>query len=100
MNTNIAIKLSSGLLFGTLLTACVEDTGSATSSPNRANQDCLAAVAQTTGNSEVRILSSEPREANILVIVGVGPDEAPWQCITYGDGTTEGIMSLTNEGSL
>ena len=100
MNTNITLKLASGLLFGSLLTACVEDTGSATSPPNRANQDCLAAVAQTTGNSEVRILSSEPREANILVIVGVGPDAAPWQCITYGDGTTEGIMSLTNEGSL
>ena len=100
MNTNIALKLASGLLFGSLLTACVEDTGSATPPPNRANQDCLAAVAQTTGNSEVRILSSEPREANILVIVGVGPDAAPWQCITYGDGTTEGIMSLSNEGSL
>jgi len=97
---NTTLKLASSVLLGTLLTACVEDTGSATSSPNRANQDCLAAVAQPTGNGEVRIISSEAREANILVIVGVGPDAAPWQCITYGDGTTEGIMSLTNEGSL
>jgi hypothetical protein len=100
INMNITLKIASSVLLGTLLTGCVEDTGSATSSPNRANQDCLAAVAQTTGNSQVRILSSEAREANILVIVGVGPDAAPWQCITYGDGTTEGIMSLTNEGFL
>ena len=62
---NTTLKLASCVLFGTLLTACVEDTGSATSSPNPANQDCLAAVAQTTGNSQVRILSSEAREANI-----------------------------------
>lgn len=83
-----------------MLTACVEDTGYSSSAPSRANQDCLTAVAQTTGNSQVRVLSSEAREANIRVIVGVGPDAVPWQCITYGDGTTAGIMSLTNEGSL
>ncbi|WP_299356178.1 hypothetical protein [uncultured Shimia sp.] len=97
---NTTFKLASCVIFGTFLSACVEDTGSASSSPNRANQDCLAAVAETTGNSQVKVLSSEAREANILVIVGVGPDAAPWQCITYGDGTTEGIMSLTNEGTL
>lgn len=97
---NTALKLVPGLLLGTLLTACVEDTGSTSSSSSRANQDCLTAVAQATGNSQVRVLSSEAREANIRVIVGVGPDAAPWQCITYGDGTTEGIMSLTDEGFL
>ncbi|WP_261193824.1 MULTISPECIES: hypothetical protein [Rhodobacterales] len=100
INMNTTFRVVSGLLMGTLLTACVEDTGSTTSTPNRANQDCLTAVAQATGNSQVRVLSSEAREANIRVVVGVGPDAAPWQCITYGDGTTEGIMSLTNEGSL
>lgn len=97
---NRVLKLVPGLLLGTLLTACVEDTGSTSSTPSRANQDCLTAVAQATGNSQVSVLSSEAREANIRVIVGVGPDAAPWQCITYGDGTTEGIMSLTDEGSL
>jgi hypothetical protein len=99
-NVNKAQKLVPGLLLGTLLTACVEDSGSISATPSRANQDCLTAVAQATGNSQVRVLSSEAREANILVIVGVGPDAAPWQCITYGDGTTEGIMSLTDEGFL
>lgn len=97
---NMTYKLVAGLLLGTLLTACVEDTGFTSSPPSRANQDCLTAVAQQTGNSQVRVLSSEAREANIRVIVGVGPDAAPWECITYGDGTIGGITSLTDEGFL
>ena len=97
---NTALKLVCGVFLGTLLAACVDETGSGGSSNSRAYQDCLAAVARATGNGQVRVLSSEAREANIRVIVGVGPDAAPWQCLTYGDGTTEGIMSLTNEGSL
>ena len=97
---NTALKLVPGMLLGTLLTACVEDTGSTSATPSRANQDCLTAVAQETGNGQVRVLSSEAREANIRVVVGVGPDAAPWECITYGDGTIGGITSLTDEGFL
>lgn len=97
---NSTLKLVSFVLFGFLLSACVEDTGSATSSPTVADQACLSAVAQSTGNSEVRLLSSEFSEAGTLVKVGVGPDAAPWQCIAYSDGTTDGIMSLVDEGSL
>lgn len=99
-NMKIAIKLAAGVMFGALLSACVEDTGAAISSPTPADQACLSAVAQTTGNSEVRVLSSEFSEAGTLVKVGVGPDAAPWQCIAYSDGATDAIMSLTNEGSL
>ena len=102
------LKLASCVIFGTLLSACVEDTGSATLSPTPsatlsptpADRACLNAVAQSTGNSQVRLLSSEFSEAGTLVKVGVGPDAAPWECIAYSDGTTDGIMSLTNEGSL
>ncbi|SEJ86292.1 hypothetical protein SAMN05444007_1088 [Cribrihabitans marinus] len=36
----------------------------------------------------------------MIVRVGVGEDRAPWQCIAYGDGTTAGIESLTDEGAL
>ena len=97
---NKALKLVPILLPGLLLTACAEDTGSTSATPGRANQDCLAAVAQETGNSQVTVLSSEAREANIRVVVGVGPDAAPWECITYGDGTIGGITSLTDEGFL
>ena len=96
---NTTLKLVSCALFGTLLSACAEDTGSTTpssSSPTPEDQACLTAVAQETGNSEVRLLSSEFSEAGTLVKVGVGPDSAPWQCIAYADGATDGIMSLTN----
>ncbi|AXI43155.1 hypothetical protein [Sulfitobacter sp. SK011] len=97
---NTTLKLASCVIFGTLLSACVEDTGSATSSPTPADQACLNAVAQSTGNSQVRLLSSEFSEAGTLVKVGVGPDAAPWECIAYSDGTTAGITSLTDEGFL
>ena len=97
---NTAFKLVSCVIFCTFLSACVEDTGSATSSRTPADQACLTAVAQTTGNSEVRLLSSEFSEAGTLVKVGVGPDAAPWQCIAYKDGATDAIMSLANEGTL
>ena len=96
---NTTFKLVSCAIFGTFLSACVEDTGSVTSSRTPADQACLTAVARTTGNSEVRLLSSEFSEAGTLVTVGVGPDAAPWECIAYSDGTTAGITSLTNEGS-
>ena len=96
---NTTLKLAFCVTLGTLLSACVEDSGSATLSPTPADQACLNAVARSTGNSEVRLLSSEFSEAGTLVTVGVGPDAAPWECIAYSDGTTAGIMSLTDEGS-
>ena len=96
----MSYKLACGALLFSALSACVEDTGSVASTPTPADQTCLGAVAQTTGNSQVTLLSSEFSEAGTLVTVGVGPDAAPWQCIAYSDGATDGIMSLTNEGSL
>jgi hypothetical protein len=46
------------------------------------------------------LLSSSYSEAGTEVIVGVGPQRARWRCIAYRDGTTAGIMSLTDEGAL
>lgn len=68
--------------------------------PNAAEQACLRDVTRTTNNPDVVLLGSEFSEAGTLVRVGVGPNRAPWQCIAYSDGTTAGIQSLTNEGSL
>lgn len=59
---------------------------------------CLKAVAEQTGNPTVVILSREESEANNAVIVGIGPQKAPWQCLVK-DGIVAGIMSLTNEGA-
>jgi len=56
INMKTTPKLASSVLVGTLLSARMHDTGSATPTLANANQGCLAAVAQTTGNSEVWVL--------------------------------------------
>lgn len=61
---------------------------------------CLRDVRLQTGNSTVAVLESSFSQAGTEVIVGVGPQQARWRCIAYSDGTTGGIMSLTDEGSL
>ena len=86
-----------------VIAACDEGSSgssNAASAPTAAQQACLRDVTATTGNPDVVLLSSQGSEAGTLVKVGVGPDRAPWQCIAYSDGTTDGIESLTNEGTL
>ncbi|EEX17021.1 conserved hypothetical protein [Citreicella sp. SE45] len=46
------------------------------------------------------VIRSSFSEAGTEVIVGVGPQGAPWQCIAYRDGSTTRPMSMTNEGTL
>ncbi len=65
--------------------------------PNAAERACLAAVSRDNGNADVTLLGSEFSQAGTLVRVGVGPDRAPWQCIAYRDGTTGGIMYLSED---
>ena len=61
-------------------------------------QACLIAVgAQTSGDTV--LLSSEYSEANTLVIVGVGPKQAKWKCLSKNGKVAE-VMSLTDEGAL
>jgi ABC-type Fe3+-hydroxamate transport system substrate-binding protein len=88
----------SALAATALLSACVEDTGSAM--PSEATQACLRAVTVETNNPDVVLLNSSFSQAGTEVIVGVGENRAPWQCIAYQDGSTSRPMSLTNEGSL
>ena len=57
-------------------------------------------VTRQTKNPEVVRLSSSYSEAGTEVIVGVRPQRARWRCIGYRDGTTAGIMSLNDEGSM
>jgi hypothetical protein len=91
-----------GLFAFTTLAGCVEDTGGASSSltPTAEEQACLRDVTRTTTNPDVVLLGSEFSEAGTLVRVGVGTNRAPWQCIAYRDGTTAGIQSMVDEGSL
>lgn len=105
MNRGLKLALGSAALFA--LAGCVEDTGG-TSAPagvpgnsleGQARTNCVAAVQRTTGNSNVSVIRSSFSEAGTEVILQVGPT-GTWRCIGYRDGTTAGIMSLTNEGSL
>jgi hypothetical protein len=92
--------VAAALVATAALAGCVEDSGSTSSTPTLAEQGCLRDVSRTTNNGDVAIMSSTFSQAGTQVIVGVGPERARWECIGYEDGTTAGIMSLTNEGSL
>ena len=61
-------------------------------------QACLQAVARQT-NASVMVLSSEFSQANSLIMVGVGPRNAPWKCLS-SNGVVAEITSMTNEGAL
>lgn len=85
-----------------VLVACDEgaSSGGASPAPTAAQQACLRDVTATTNNPDVVLLAPSFLEAGTLVRVGVGPNKAPWQCIGYSNGTTDGIQSLTDEGAL
>ena len=59
---------------------------------------CMNAVRQQTGNTVV-VTSSEFSQANTLVMIGVGPQQAPWRCLVSG-GVVQEVMSMADEGSL
>jgi hypothetical protein len=44
-------------------------------------------------------LSVDPSEANTIVMVGVGPNKAPWKCLSK-NGVVAEVMSMTDEGGL
>jgi uncharacterized lipoprotein len=62
-------------------------------------QACLQAVSTETNNGDVVTLSVEESEANTLVMVGVGPNRAPWKCLASG-GVVAEVTSMTDEGAL
>lgn len=88
-------------LVAVLLTGCVEEAAMTGGSdvPLSDVDACEAAVMRETGNPQVRTIRTMFSEANNAVIVGVGPEAAPWQCLISG-GVVAGVMSMTDEGSL
>jgi hypothetical protein len=88
-------------LSAALLAGCVDDGSMAGGSdvPLSDVEVCEAAVTRETGNRQVRSLRTEVSEADTAVVVGVGPNAAPWQCLV-NDGIMAGVLSLTNEGSI
>lgn len=101
MKSLISSQILGSCLALALLAGCIEETPMVSSSdvPLSDVDACEAAVMRETGNPQVRTLSTMFSEANNAVIVGVGPDAAPWQCLISG-GVVAGIMSMTDEGAL
>ena len=73
--------------------------GAPQATPGKDEQACLQAVSTQTNNGEVVTLSVEESEANTLVMVGVGPNKAPWKCLSK-DGVVAEVTSMTDEGAL
>ena len=95
------LHIVSALAVTFALKGCVEDTGETViSAPTSAEQACLQRVSIETNNGDVMVIRSSFSESGTEVIVGVGPQGAPWQCIAYRDGSTTRPMSMTNEGTL
>ena len=67
--------------------------------PSKDEQACLQAVSRETNNGDVAALSVETSEANTIVMVGVGPNRAPWKCLVSAGAVAE-VMSTTDEGAL
>jgi len=61
---------------------------------------CLAAVGKQTNNSELALLGKEFSEANSRVMIGVGPNKAPWSCLVSNDGVVAEVMFTGSEGKL
>lgn len=53
---------------------------------------CLAAVTDQTGESRVSVTSTEFSEANSLVMIGVGENQAPWRCLVSNDAQVQEVM--------
>ncbi len=106
MNRNFSL-VALGALCAIGLSACSETanqggslqpSGAMRTGSAQDEQACLSAVAAQANNS-VTVLSSEFSEANTLVMVGVGPQQAPWRCLV-SKGRVAEVMSMTNEGTL
>lgn len=85
------------------LAGCVETTTSPSNdAPLRTGSAtdenaCLSAVAAQTSNT-VSILSSDFSEANTIVMVGVGPERAPWKCLV-SNGRVAEVSFAGSEGA-
>ncbi len=62
-------------------------------------QACLTEIDNQT-DGDVSVLSTEFSEANSMVMVGVGADQAPWKCLVSNDGTVAEVSFAGDEGKL
>jgi hypothetical protein len=86
------------LLAALPLAACVpapEAAAPATALPAdpiaAAEQGCLDAVARAAGTTQVVTINGDFSEAGTTYRIGAGPQNLPWTCIGYADGSTAGV---------
>ncbi len=86
------------------LSACDQsstaEVAKSATTPSVQEQACLAAVSKQTSNGDVAVISSEFSEANTQVMIGVGPQRAPWKCLVSNDGVVAEVTSTVDEGAL
>jgi hypothetical protein len=80
-------------------TSLIKHAAKSDGTPTKDEQACLQAVSIKTNNGDVVVLSAETSESNNLVVVGVGPQHAPWRCLV-SKGVVAEVMSMTDEGAL
>ena len=61
--------------------------------PKVAEDACVKEVGRTTKSTQLVVLEKVYSEANSQVKVGVGPDKAPWLCMTSNDGVVASVIS-------
>lgn len=61
---------------------------------------CLAAVLSQTNEPNQTVIETLFSEANSMVMIGVGPDMAPWQCLISNDGVVQQVMFAGSEGAM
>lgn len=102
--TNIH-RLAAGVVLLTLI-GCQsnEDTGAKMASssadnrmdaavPKVAEDACVKEVGRTTKSTQLVVLEKAYSEQNSQVKVGVGPNKAPWLCMTSNDGIVASVIS-------
>ncbi|WP_424990628.1 hypothetical protein [Fluviibacterium sp. S390] len=95
------LKIAGGLAVALGLMGCdMPSGGSSSGTPTVAESACAAAVADVTQNPMIAVTSSEFSEAGTYVTLAVGEQKAPWKCIAYSDGSTDGVEFLGSEGAL
>jgi hypothetical protein len=98
------LGLGSGLAL-ILLGACAapevpEEPAPPPPPPSPAEGACLAAVVESTGAGDVRVLGSQASGANTIVTVEVPGAEAPWACTVTPDGAVAAVTYAESEGAL
>jgi hypothetical protein len=95
----LSMKAFGVLSLLTGLAGCVEDGPvESVSGPSPAEQACVAALAKIANNNDIVVVGSEFSEAGTFVRLGLGPDNAPWKCTAYSDGSTDGVEYMGMNG--